>query len=224
MGKKNLDSHFSENRAALSVMIFFVFFCGEDKQAFLRQNRTSLVQRVRSVEAVLDDMLRFGALSGEAASGVRAERTAPARVRRLLDHVTSRAAAALLFNALLEHQRDVMLELLGARQEQPHSDFTTPGKKKKLTEWLILLAIFVRKHLHQSKARRWPGRREEEKTTVAVNRPTAYICFTFGAVRFSITLVFFKCCLKSSKRIRKSAIAKKKVLLPGNTTWKQLLL
>ena len=70
-----------------------------------------MARNVKNVEDIVDDLISWGFSAGLAAE-VRAQSTEPKRMRRILDSLSSEALAEALFNGLLEHQHDVMMELL----------------------------------------------------------------------------------------------------------------
>ncbi|KAB5577306.1 hypothetical protein PHYPO_G00208360 [Pangasianodon hypophthalmus] len=78
-----------------------------DNQEFLRKNRGKLIDKVKNVDRILDDLN----LGDEMAANVRAERTDQAKMRKLLDYINSKRAAKLLVDALNEHAADVMEDL-----------------------------------------------------------------------------------------------------------------
>ena len=83
----------------------------KDKQAFFKKNRGHLVQNVKNVESIVDDLISEG-FSLELAQEVSAQDTDPQRMRKVLNSVSSNKLAEVLFSALLQQQPDVMMELL----------------------------------------------------------------------------------------------------------------
>ncbi|KAK3569069.1 hypothetical protein QTP86_021524, partial [Hemibagrus guttatus] len=82
----------------------------KDNQEFLRKNRGELIDKVKTVDRIIDDLH----LTGEMAANVRAEKTDQAKMRRLLDYTNSRTAARHLVDALNKHAADVMEDLTTA--------------------------------------------------------------------------------------------------------------
>ncbi|XP_053352857.1 uncharacterized protein LOC128524346 [Clarias gariepinus] len=78
-----------------------------DNEMFLKRNRGKLIDKVKAVDRIVDD-LNF---TGEKAERVQAEQTDQAKMRKLLDYTTTKKAAQLLVNALYKHEADVMEEL-----------------------------------------------------------------------------------------------------------------
>ncbi|KAK2849815.1 hypothetical protein Q7C36_008598 [Tachysurus vachellii] len=80
-----------------------------DDQEFLKKNRGRLIDKVKNVERIIDDL---NYLSDEMAANIRAERTDQAKMRKVLEYTTSRKAAKLLVDALHKHANDVMEDLI----------------------------------------------------------------------------------------------------------------
>ena len=73
----------------------------------------SLVSKVKNVGSIVDDLRRSG-FSEEMATNVQAENTAKARMGRIILYcVANDALAEALFNALLQHEPAVIMDLLG---------------------------------------------------------------------------------------------------------------
>lgn len=79
-----------------------------DCKEFLKKNHSCLVQNVKHIDVILDDLH----LHPEAAANVRSKGTNPAKMRELLGYINSKAIAERLVDALLEHEHDLMDELL----------------------------------------------------------------------------------------------------------------
>ncbi|XP_053483392.1 uncharacterized protein LOC128609075 isoform X2 [Ictalurus furcatus] len=78
-----------------------------DNQEFLRKNRGELIDNVKTVDRIVDD-LHF---TNEMAANVQAEKTEQAKMRKVLEYTNSKIAAQLLVAALWKHAKDVMEEL-----------------------------------------------------------------------------------------------------------------
>ncbi|KAF4087198.1 hypothetical protein AMELA_G00092790 [Ameiurus melas] len=81
-----------------------------DNQEFLRKNRGKLIDNVKTVDRIVDDLN----LTDEMVANVRAERTEQAKMRKVLEYTNSTKAAKLLVDALWKHAGDVMEELTTA--------------------------------------------------------------------------------------------------------------
>ncbi|MCJ8732797.1 hypothetical protein PDJAM_G00215400 [Pangasius djambal] len=81
-----------------------------DNKEFLRKNRCELIDNVKTVDRIVDDLN----LGDEMAANVRAERTDQAKMRKLLEYTKSTRAANLLVDALNKHAADVMEDLTTA--------------------------------------------------------------------------------------------------------------
>ncbi|XP_053483394.1 uncharacterized protein LOC128609076 [Ictalurus furcatus] len=81
-----------------------------DNQEFLRKNRGKLIDNVKTVHRIVDD-LHF---TNEMAANVQAEKTEQAKMRKVLEYTNSKIAAQLLVAALWKHAKDVMEELTTA--------------------------------------------------------------------------------------------------------------
>ncbi|XP_073710770.1 uncharacterized protein [Misgurnus anguillicaudatus] len=79
-----------------------------DFKEFLKDNTSSLVQNVKHIEVILDDL----DLHPEAAANVRSKGTDQAKMRELLGYINSKAIAKRLVKALFKHERDLMDDLL----------------------------------------------------------------------------------------------------------------
>lgn len=79
-----------------------------DCKEFLKKNHGFLVQSVKHIEVILDDLK----LHPESAANVRSKGTDQAKMRELLGYINSKAIAERLVDALLEHECDLMDELL----------------------------------------------------------------------------------------------------------------
>nr|XP_055071009.1 uncharacterized protein si:dkey-10c21.1 [Misgurnus anguillicaudatus] len=79
-----------------------------DCKEFLKKNHSCLVQNVKHIDVILDDLH----LHPEAAANVRSKGTNPAKMRELLGYINSKAIAERLVDALFEHERDLMDDLL----------------------------------------------------------------------------------------------------------------
>ena len=93
------------------LFVILLFFVLKDKRAFFVKHRGALVQNVKNVANIVDDLIS-GGFSAELAASVSAESTDPGRMRGILSGVSSKKLAAVLFDALMQHQNDVMMELL----------------------------------------------------------------------------------------------------------------
>ncbi|XP_072541133.1 uncharacterized protein [Salminus brasiliensis] len=78
-----------------------------DNEDFLKKNRSQLINKVKNVVGIVDDLL----LTDEMASLVQAEPTDQARMRKVLDFTKSKKAAEVLIKALWKHAGDVMEDL-----------------------------------------------------------------------------------------------------------------
>ncbi|XP_051565117.1 uncharacterized protein si:dkey-10c21.1 isoform X2 [Myxocyprinus asiaticus] len=74
---------------------------------FLKSNTSDLVQNVKNIDPILDDLN----LHDEQLANVRVLTTNQAKMRKLLDYMNCESIAERLFNALLEHEEDLMKEL-----------------------------------------------------------------------------------------------------------------
>nr|XP_055071008.1 uncharacterized protein LOC129451662 isoform X2 [Misgurnus anguillicaudatus] len=79
-----------------------------DCKEFLKTNHSSLVQKVKHIDVILDDL----DLHPEAAANVRSQGTNQDKMRKLLDYMNSKAIAEHLVDALFKHERDLMDDLL----------------------------------------------------------------------------------------------------------------
>ncbi|KAF7709740.1 hypothetical protein HF521_016590 [Silurus meridionalis] len=81
-----------------------------DNEAFLLKNRGKLIDRIKTVDRIVDDLV----MTGEMAANVHAEKTEQAKMRKVLDYTNSKKAAKLLVDALFKHAGDVMEDLITA--------------------------------------------------------------------------------------------------------------
>ncbi|XP_017324563.1 uncharacterized protein si:dkey-10c21.1 [Ictalurus punctatus] len=81
-----------------------------DNQEFLKKNRGELIDNVKTVDRIIDDLN----LTEEKAANVRAEKTEQAKMRKVLEYTNSKKAAQLLVDALWKHAGDVMEDLTTA--------------------------------------------------------------------------------------------------------------
>ena len=87
-----------------------------DKQPFFTKNWEILVSKVKNVHR--RQYLRRSGFSEEMATNVQAENTAKARMGRIILYcVATDALAEALFNALLQHEPSLMMEL--PREKHP---------------------------------------------------------------------------------------------------------
>lgn len=85
-------------------------FYSTDSEAFLKKNRYNLVQKVKSVDEIVDQ-LNFGT---EMMAKVRAEQLDQDKMRKVLDFTNSRSGRELLIRVLMNHCPDVMEELINS--------------------------------------------------------------------------------------------------------------
>lgn len=78
-----------------------------DNQEFLRKNRGHLIDNVKAVVRIVDDL----PFTNEMVANVRAEKTEQAKMRKVLEYTNSKKAAQLLVDALWKHAKDVMEDL-----------------------------------------------------------------------------------------------------------------
>lgn len=97
-----------------SLNDFFYFFY-LDKLSFLKKNRCSLIEKVKSTTPILDQLKQEG-FNSERASKVAAANTEEAQMRMLLDSTTVKKQAERLIKALITYERDVMEELIADHQ------------------------------------------------------------------------------------------------------------
>ncbi|XP_028661892.1 uncharacterized protein LOC114655227 [Erpetoichthys calabaricus] len=81
-----------------------------DELEFLRLRLPQLAQRVKNVEAIIDE-LGAASFSSEAISDIRAQRTAENKVREMVRYANNCQAARDLYRALLSHESHLMAEL-----------------------------------------------------------------------------------------------------------------
>ncbi|KAL1267523.1 hypothetical protein QQF64_032886 [Cirrhinus molitorella] len=77
-------------------------------QKFLKGKTSKLIQKVKNVDSIIDDL----PLHDESVANVRAKPTNQEKMRKLLDCVNCESIAKDLFNALYEHEKGLMDELL----------------------------------------------------------------------------------------------------------------
>ncbi|XP_062862600.1 apoptosis-associated speck-like protein containing a CARD [Trichomycterus rosablanca] len=78
-----------------------------DSEEFLRKNRNNLIQRVKDVTEIVDQ-LNF---RSEMMANVQAQPTEPMKMRKVLDYTNSRTARERLIEVLMKHDPDLMEEL-----------------------------------------------------------------------------------------------------------------
>ncbi|KAK2849814.1 hypothetical protein Q7C36_008597 [Tachysurus vachellii] len=78
-------------------------------QEFLKKNRGELIDKVKNVERITDD-LHY--LTDEMEAIIQAERSDKAKMRKVLEYTYSKKAAKLLVDALYKHAKDVMENLI----------------------------------------------------------------------------------------------------------------
>ncbi|KAK7154487.1 hypothetical protein R3I94_007724 [Phoxinus phoxinus] len=79
----------------------------QDYQTFLKANTSQLVQKVKNIDPILDDL----DLHKESVANVRAKSTRQKKMRELLDCVNCESIAKNLVNALFKHEESLMKEL-----------------------------------------------------------------------------------------------------------------
>ncbi|XP_026127191.1 uncharacterized protein LOC113108346 isoform X1 [Carassius auratus] len=82
----------------------------QDYEKFLKENTSLLVQRVKNIDPVIDDL----DLHVESVANVRAKPTDQNKMRELLTYVNCESIAKDLFNALCKHEKHLMNELLSS--------------------------------------------------------------------------------------------------------------
>ncbi|KAF4108799.1 uncharacterized protein si:dkey-10c21.1 isoform X1 [Onychostoma macrolepis] len=80
----------------------------QDYQRFLKENTSKLIQKVKNFDPIIDDL----DLHDELVANVRAKPTDQEKMRKLLTCVNCESIAKDLFNALCEHEKRLMNELL----------------------------------------------------------------------------------------------------------------
>ncbi|XP_067265448.1 uncharacterized protein si:dkey-10c21.1 isoform X1 [Chanodichthys erythropterus] len=80
----------------------------QDYQKFLKNNTSRLVQKVKNIDPIIDDL----DLHDESIANVRANPTRQKKMRDLLDCVNCESIAKALVDALLKHEESLMKELL----------------------------------------------------------------------------------------------------------------
>ncbi|KAM9487023.1 uncharacterized protein Hap1MRO34_006899 isoform 1-T2 [Clarias gariepinus] len=81
----------------------------KNNETFLKRNRGKLIDKVKNVNRIADELL-----TDEKLANVQAEQTDQAKMRKLLDYTNTKSAAQLLVDALYKHEPDVMKELTTA--------------------------------------------------------------------------------------------------------------
>lgn len=76
-------------------------------QKFLKANTSALVQNVKRIDPILDDLN----LHKESTANVRAKTTDQDKMRKLLDCVNCESIAEKLVDALFKHEEDLMIEI-----------------------------------------------------------------------------------------------------------------
>ncbi|XP_056321796.1 uncharacterized protein si:dkey-10c21.1 [Danio aesculapii] len=80
----------------------------QDCHKFLKANTSALVQNVKAIDPILDDLN----LHKESTANVRAKTTDQDKMRKLLDCVNCESIAKKLVDALFEHEEDLMKEIM----------------------------------------------------------------------------------------------------------------
>ncbi|XP_067300523.1 uncharacterized protein si:dkey-10c21.1 isoform X2 [Pseudorasbora parva] len=81
----------------------------QDHQKFLKANTSQLVQKVKNIDPIIDDLIL--GLHNEAIANVRANPTRQQKMRELLDCVNCESIAKDLVEALFKHEESLMKEL-----------------------------------------------------------------------------------------------------------------
>ncbi|XP_056121613.1 uncharacterized protein si:dkey-10c21.1 [Rhinichthys klamathensis goyatoka] len=76
-------------------------------QKFLKANTSQLVQNVKNIDAIIDDLN----LHNESVANVRAQATGQRKMRELLDCVNCESIAKDVVNALFKHEEPLMKSL-----------------------------------------------------------------------------------------------------------------
>ncbi|XP_016394729.1 uncharacterized protein LOC107728915 isoform X1 [Sinocyclocheilus rhinocerous] len=82
----------------------------KDYQKFLKKNLSLLVQNVKNIDPIIDDL----DLHDESVANMRAKPTDQDKMRKLLTCVNCESIAKDLFNALCKHEKRLMNELLNS--------------------------------------------------------------------------------------------------------------
>ncbi|XP_016305386.1 uncharacterized protein LOC107660578 isoform X1 [Sinocyclocheilus anshuiensis] len=82
----------------------------QDYQKFLKKNLSLLVQNVKNIDPIIDDL----DLHDESVTNMRAKPTDQDKMRKLLTCVNCESIAKDLFNALCKHEKHLMNELLNS--------------------------------------------------------------------------------------------------------------
>lgn len=89
----------------LLIILIICFF--PECQKFLKANTSALVQNVKRIDPILDDLN----LHKESTANVRAKTTDQDKMRKLLDCVNCESIAEKLVDALFKHEEDLMIEI-----------------------------------------------------------------------------------------------------------------
>ncbi|XP_048050430.1 uncharacterized protein si:dkey-10c21.1 isoform X1 [Megalobrama amblycephala] len=82
----------------------------QDYQKFLKDNNSQLVQKVKNIDPIIDDLIKF--LHDESIANVRANPTLQKKMRELLGCVNCESIAKAIVDALFKHEESLMKELL----------------------------------------------------------------------------------------------------------------
>ncbi|KAK1165612.1 hypothetical protein AOXY_G14192 [Acipenser oxyrinchus oxyrinchus] len=82
-----------------------------DKMAFLKASQPSLVQKVKNIGPLTDQILGNG-FSDEMVSNIRSVEPEAKQMRKILEYTTTKSVAMKVFSALLENEPYVMKELV----------------------------------------------------------------------------------------------------------------
>ncbi|XP_066544144.1 NACHT, LRR and PYD domains-containing protein 1b allele 3 [Amia ocellicauda] len=83
----------------------------KDKMEFLKTSLDKLVQKVTNVDPIIDQVSVSG-FPAEAVANIRAQTTSQKKMRQILDYTRSTKAAEVVFSALLDHEPDVMEDIM----------------------------------------------------------------------------------------------------------------
>ncbi|XP_056610743.1 uncharacterized protein si:dkey-10c21.1 isoform X2 [Triplophysa dalaica] len=78
-----------------------------DCEEFLKKKKSLLVQRVKHIDLIVDDL----DLHSESVGNIRAQATDQNKMRKLLDYINSKTIAERLVDALYKHECDLMNDL-----------------------------------------------------------------------------------------------------------------
>ncbi|KAA0715518.1 hypothetical protein E1301_Tti010104 [Triplophysa tibetana] len=78
-----------------------------DCEVFLKEKKSLLVQRVKHIDLIVDDL----DLHSESYGSIRAEATDQNKMRKLLDYINSKTIAERLVDALFKYESDLMNDL-----------------------------------------------------------------------------------------------------------------